>query len=299
MDIETDIAQQILNGLTLGCMYALIALGYTLIFGVMRLIFFAQGDLCMVGALAATWAAGWLTQTGLGGRWWALLVAVAAAGAAAAAAGVAAERLTIRPLRRADRTKQLIGSLGVSMVIQNFCMLLVSSENLTFPALLPEATLRVGTTTVGAVQIFVIGCSLLLMAALHWLLHHTRLGLRLRAVAESPSTSELDGIDSVSVIRQTFLIGSVLAGVAGVMLGSYDGVAKYNMGFVPGIKGFTAAVLGGFGQPRGAMVGGLILGVAETLAAGYVSSTYKDVFAFAILIFVLLMRPSGLISSQS
>jgi branched-chain amino acid transport system permease protein len=280
-------------------MYALIALGYTLIFGVMRLVFFAQGDLCMVGALAATGAAGWFAQPGPGGRWWALLVAVAAAAAAAAAAGLAAERLTIRPLRRADRTKQLIGSLGVSMIIQNVCMLLVSSENLPFPALLPEATLRVGTTTIGAVQVFVIGCSLLLMAALHWLLHHTRLGLRLRAVAESPSTAELDGIDSVSVVRQTFLIGSVLAGVAGVMLGSYDGVAKYSMGFVPGIKGFTAAVLGGFGQPRGAMLGGLILGVAETLAAGYVSSTYKDVLAFAILIFVLLMRPSGLISSQS
>jgi branched-chain amino acid transport system permease protein len=148
------------------------------------------------------------------------------------------------------------------------------------------------------VQVFIIGCSLLLMAALHWLLHHTRLGLRMRAVAENPATAELDGINSVSVVRQTFLVGSMLAGFAGVMLGSYDGIAKYSMGFVPGIKGFTAAVLGGFGQPRGAMLGGLILGVAETLAAGYVSSTYKDVMAFAVLIFVLLVRPNGLISSQ-
>lgn len=297
--LEAALGQQFINGLTLGCMYALIALGYTLIFGVMRLIFFAQGDLCMVGAFAALGAVNLFDRSWPGNHWWSFLIALLAAAAAAIVVGLLAERLTVRPLRRADRTKQLIASLGVSMVLQNLCLLAVSSENLTFPKIMPEAKISLGTTSIGTVQIFVIGCSLLLMILLQWLLHNTQTGFRLRAVAENAETAELDGINITNAVRLTFVIGSILAGFAGVMMGIYDGIAKYNMGFVPGIKGFTAAILGGFGQPRGAVLGGLVLGVAETFAAGYISSTYKDVLAFAVLVLVILIRPRGLITNQA
>jgi len=296
MMIEASLGQQIVNGLTMGCMYALIALGYTLIFGVMRLIFFAQGDLCMVGAFAALGAVTSLSGSAPSNSSWLFAVALVAATASAVFVGLVSERLAIRPLLQADRTKQLIASLGVSMILQNLCLWTISTENLSFPNVLPAARLEIGTTTIGTVQIFVVGCSLFLMAVLQWFLHYTQRGLRLRAMAESPATAELDGINVTSAMRLVFIIGSVLAGITGVMIGAYDGIVKYNMGFVPGIKGFTAAILGGFGQPRGAMLGGLVLGLAETLAAGYVSSTYKDVLAFAILVSVVLVRPRGLIS---
>jgi branched-chain amino acid transport system permease protein len=181
------------------------------------------------------------------------------------------------------------------MVLQNIVLLWISSENVSFPRLLPEHPWVLGSTAFTPVQVFIWVGSLLLMFALQWTLRSTVMGMRLRAVAESVELAELDGIDVHRVLRQTFVLGSILAGCAGVMMGLYDGVAKYNMGFVPGIKGFTAAILGGFGNPAGAMLGGLLLGLAESLAAGYISSTYKDLLAFSLLVGVLVLRPRGLL----
>jgi branched-chain amino acid transport system permease protein len=297
--LDSQLAQQIINGVTLGCIYALIALGYTLIFGVMRLIFFAQGDLCMVGAFAGLGAVGLVNKLGGGDHWWVLIVAIIAAIAGAVLTALVSEQLAIRPLRQAARTKQLIASLGVSMILQNLCLRMVSAENLAFPQLLPEQPIRFGTTIVAPLQLFIVGGSLLAMIALQFVLHRTTFGQRLRAVAESPATAELDGISVRNAIRMTFVIGSILAAIAGVMMGAYDGVAKYNMGFIPGIKGFTAAILGGFGSPGGAVIGGLVLGIAETMGAGYLSSSYKDIMAFALLVLILVVRPRGLISRRS
>ena len=293
--IVSELAQQLVNGLAIGCMYALIGLGYTLIFGVMRLIFFAQGELCMVGAIAALGAARLANDQLPGGTPMILLIALAAAVVASAATGVLAERLAIWPIRRAARTKQLIASLGISLILQNLVLLRVSAESMPFPPLLADSRFVIGTATVTSAQLSIILGSIVLMSLLQWLLRATRIGLRIRAVAEDSETAELDGIDVRRTVMATFAIGSALAGLAGVMMGCYDGVAKYNMGFLPGIKGFTAAILGGFGQPRGAMIGGLALGLAETLAAGYISSTYKDLIAFGILVLVILVRPSGLL----
>jgi branched-chain amino acid transport system permease protein len=275
-------------------MYALIALGYTLIFGVMRLIFFAQGEICMMGAFGALGAVSLIAGHHLQSMTATLVIALMGAVLIALAAGLLAERLAMRPLRQAPRTKQLIASLGVSMVLQNIVLLWVSSENVPFPKLFPETSLSLGAVVVSPIQIFIWVGSLVLMLALEWILRQTRVGLRLRAVAESVETAELDGIRVDRTMMMTFAIGSVLAGFAGVMLASYDGVAKYNMGFLPGIKGFTAAILGGFGNPGGAMLGGLILGLAESMAAGYISSTYKDLLTFALLVLILVVRPLGL-----
>jgi branched-chain amino acid transport system permease protein len=290
----STIPQQLLNGLTLGSVYALIALGYTLIFGVMRTIFFAQGDLCMVGALGALAMLRWVHPHGI------LILPVAIAGAliASVLAGLAAERFAMRPLRSAPRTKQLIASLGVSMILQNMVLLWVSSGNLIFPAVVPAVSWTVGAVTVTSESLMIVVGALVLMIGLELFVNRTRLGLHLQAVAESQETAELDGIRIDRTMALTFLVGSVFAAVAGVMLGSYYGVAKYDMGFVPGIKGFTAAILGGFGQPRGAVIGGIILGLSESFVAGFISSTYKDLLAFAILVLVLIVRPRGLLGQE-
>jgi branched-chain amino acid transport system permease protein len=290
--------QQLINGFTLGCVYALIALGYTLIFGVMRLIFFAQGELCMVGAFAAVISVSLLKRyvdipaLGL------LAIALLAAVSFSVLIGVLAERIAIKPLRRAARTKQLIGSLGVSLILQNAVLLGLGAQTFSFPSVLPEDSWMLLGVRVSAVQILVMLLSLLSMLGLYWFLRHSRIGLHVRAVSESSEIAELDGINVDRTILATFILGSILAGLAGVMMGSYDGVAKYNMGFLPGIKGFTAAILGGFGNPLGAMIGGLVLGLAETLAAGYISSTYKDLIAFMLLVLILIVRPTGMFAAR-
>ena len=291
--------QQLINGLTLGCIYALIAMGYTLIFGVMRLIFFAQGELCMVGAFAAVLGVSVVKRyfdipsLGL------MAIALIAAVSVSALIGALSERLAIKPLRRAARTKQLIASLGVSLVLQNAVLLALGAEAFSFPQVMPDASWFVLGVRLSGVQIVIMLLSLTSMLGLHWLLKSSRIGLHIRAVSENPENAELDGINVDQSILATFIIGSMLAGFAGVMMGSYDGLAKYNMGFIPGIKGFTAAILGGFGHPFGAMIGGLVLGLSETLAAGYISSTYKDLIAFMLLVVILIVSPSGIFGARS
>jgi len=293
--IDSILSQQLVNGLTLGCLYALIALGYTLIFGVMRFIFFAQGELCMIGAFGAMGAVFWLGRHIPAGLIGLTTLAFLGAILVAVLVGLVAERLAIRPIRQAARTKQLIASLGVSMILQNLILLSVGAENYSFPSLFPNSAWSFLGARVTPIQSFVVAFSIFLMVGLHWILRATRLGLHLRAVSESAETAELDGIDVDRTIMMTFIVGSVLAASAGVMMGAYDGVVKYNMGFLPGIKGFTAAILGGFGRPSGAMLGGLVLGVSETIAAGYISSSYRDAIALALLVFILIVRPGGLV----
>lgn len=292
--------EQLMIGLTLGCLYALIALGYTLIFGIIQVIFFAQGELVMVSAFIAIGAVSLLSSVGslAANSWVVVLVVLLACVAGTIAVGVTAERIALRPIRKASRTKQLITSLGVSIVLQNLFFLFISSGNESFPALISVRTFVWYDVTVNNIQLFIIGTSVLLMILIDVFVQRTRLGLAMRATAESHRLSQLMGINVNRTITLTFVVGSALAAFAGIMMGLYDGVAKYDMGFVPGIKAFTAAILGGIGNVRGGMLGGLLIGLVETFAAGYISAEYKDFFAFAILIAVLVVKPSGLLGER-
>jgi len=294
---ESAIWQQLVNGLTLGCMYALIALGYTLIFGIIRVIFFAQGELSMVGAFVALGCfsslLGWegVPQTPF------LLIPIAliAGIIVAAVLGVLAERLALRPIRTAHRTKQLITSLGVSIVLQNIVFLTVTSESKPFPAVFPLASFEIGSVTITNLQVFIVLLAVALMIGLEAFIRHSRLGLAMRAAAESQHNAALVGIDVNQTISLTFVIGSSLAAAAGLMMAMYDGIVKYDMGFLPGIKGFTAAILGGIGNVRGGMVGGIVLGMVEALGAGLISSENRHLFAFVTLVAILTFRPSGIL----
>lgn len=291
----SELIQQLVAGITLGCVYGLIALGYTLIFGVVRVIFFAQGELSMIGAFAAL--ALFRAADVQGPAALRLPAAILVAAAGAVVVGVIAERLTVRPILEAPRTKQLVASLGVSLILQNAIMLSVSPENLAFPSLVGARSFEFLGARITAVQIFILIATAVAVVAVQTVLHGSRLGLRIRAVAANRETAKLDGISVDRVMRSVFVIGSIAAALAGVMTASYDGIVKYNMGFLPGIKGFTAAILGGFGRPAGAILGGLVLGLSESLTAGYVSSTYKDVVAFAVLVVILVVRPKGLVEA--
>jgi branched-chain amino acid transport system permease protein len=293
--------QQLINGLTLGGVYALVALGYTMVYGILELINFAHGEIYMLGAYIGIIALGLFTAWG-----WtetapvpSLLAAVAVAAVYCGAVGATVERLAYRPLRRAHRLTPLISAIGVSIVLQNVVMLTQGSADKVFPRLSDApTTFDVAGATVSALQLWIVGVSAALMGGLHLLIRRTRLGLAMRATAQDPRMAGLVGIPVDRVISATFVIGSALAAVAGVMVGLYYGVANFFIGYVAGIKAFTAAVLGGIGNVPGAMLGGVILGVLEGLGAGYLSNEYKDVIAFVILIFVLIVRPTGLMGER-
>jgi branched-chain amino acid transport system permease protein len=293
--------QQLINGITLGGVYALVALGYTMVYGILELINFAHGEIYMLGAyigilsLAGFTAWGW-TQS-------APLLSVAAAVALAvvycSAVGAAMERVAYRPLRRAHRLTPLISAIGVSILLQNVVMLTQGSSDKVFPAFgEPPTTYAVGGATVTGLQLAIMGISAGLMAGLQLVIRRTRLGLAMRATAQDPRMASLVGVPIDRVITATFVIGSALAAVAGVMVAMYYGVVNFFIGYVAGIKAFTAAVLGGIGNIPGAMLGGVVLGIAEGLGAGYISNEYKDVIAFVILILVLLVRPTGLMGER-
>jgi len=293
--------QQLINGLTLGGVYALVALGYTMVYGILELINFAHGEIYMLGAYIGIIALGLFTAWG-----WtetaplpSLLAAVAVAAVYCGAVGATVERLAYRPLRRAHRLAPLISAIGVSIVLQNVVMLTQGSADKVFPRLSDTpTTFDVAGATVSALQLWIVGVSAALMGGLHLLIRRTRLGLAMRATAQDPRMASLVGIPVDRVISATFVIGSALAAVAGVMVGLYYGVANFFIGYVAGIKAFTAAVLGGIGNVPGAMLGGVILGVLEGLGAGYLSNEYKDVIAFVILILVLIVRPTGLMGER-
>jgi branched-chain amino acid transport system permease protein len=297
--------QQLINGLTLGSIYALVALGYTMVYGIMGLINFAHGEVVMIGALTALAAAKPLLAAGLPAPL-ALLLALAFATLVCMALGAAIERVAYRPLRGAPRLAPLITAIGVSIVLQQLAMLIWGRNYHSVPQLLPSTTHEFLGASVTGVQLVIMATAALTMVGLLQLVNRTRMGRAMRATAESPAIAALMGVDANRIIMLTFVIGSGLAALAGVMVSASYGIAHYHMGFLLGLKAFTAAVLGGIGNLAGAMVGGLLLGVIEALGAGYIGdltggvlgSHYQDVFAFFVLIVVLIFRPSGLMGEK-
>ncbi len=315
--------QQMVNGLTLGAVYAVVALGYTMVYGIIQLINFAHGEVVMIGAMVAFTVINLLAAGGLPPLA-VVLVGTACAIPVCMLVGYGMEKLAYRPLRRAPRLAPLITAIGVSIILQHLAMLVWSRNVLAFPQIIPLKTFHILGATVTGVQLTILGLCFALMAGLALLVYRTRLGTAMRATAQNPQVAGLMGVDINRVIASTFVIGAALAAVAGVMVGTYYGVAQYTMGSILGLKAFAAAVLGGIGNVPGAMVGGLVLGVVEALGAGYIGeltdlcryglgpadkcadgghfilfgSNYQDVFAFVVLILVLVFRPSGLLGER-
>lgn len=292
--------QQLINGLTLGGVYALVALGYTMVYGILQLINFAHGEIYMLGAyigiltLGVLTASGWTHSAPLAS----LVLAVLAAAVYCGALGATVERVAYRPLRQAHRLAPLISAIGMSIVLQNVVMLTQGSGDKVFPLLGTPPSIPIGDISVSALQLGIVLISAALMGGLHVMIRRTRMGLAMRATAQDPRMAGFVGVPIDRVITVTFVIGSVLAAVGGVMVGLYYGVVNFSIGYVAGLKAFTAAVLGGIGNIPGAMLGGVLLGVLEGLGAGYVSNEYKDVVAFVILIAVLIVRPTGLMGER-
>jgi branched-chain amino acid transport system permease protein len=289
--------QQLINGLTLGSIYALMALGYTMVYGILLMINFAHSEIFMVGAYLGFWALsllGFMHQ--LLPAYFVIVFVGAMLGAGLLA--VTVEKIAYKPLRRAPRLAPLISAIGVSIFLQNLIMLLVSAQSQPYPERFAIKQLQFLGLRISSLQVFIFCLAILLMVILSFFISKTRLGKAMRATSQNHVVSQLMGINVNSVISLTFLIGGGLGGVAGVLNGMYYGSIKYNMGFLPGIKAFTAAVLGGIGNIKGAMVGGFTLGVLEALSAGYISSENKDVIAFLILILVLLFKPTGIFGEE-
>ncbi len=293
--------QQLINGLALGAVYALIALGYTMVYGILQLINFAHGDVYMVGAYLGIISFGVLSSWGPTAHSLALSLAIAVVVAMVfcGAYGVVIERIAYRPLRNATKLAPLISAMGVSILLENFVMLAQGKEYKNLQPLLPAKGITVLGANISPVQIFILSTSVLLMVVLHLFVAKTRLGRAMRATSQDRVMAGLAGINVDQVISVTFLIGSALAAVAGIMVTLYYGVVHFFMGYLAGIKAFTAAVLGGIGSIPGAMLGGFLLGLIENFCASYISSAYKDAFAFIVLIIVLIIRPSGLLGQKT
>ena len=301
--------QQIVNGLVLGSIYALIALGYTMVYGILGIINFAHGDVLMIGALTALSAILGLQKFAPGlPEWLTLVIATLVAMPVCAILSYSIERIAYRPLRNAPRLAPLITAIGVSIILQTAGMLIWSRNPLTFPQLLPSEPIDIGATgaTITGKEMVIIGMAVMVMSGLLALVNRTKLGRAMRATAENQKVAGLMGVNPNFVISATFMIGATLAALAGVMMATNYGNAHFYMGFIPGLKAFTAAVLGGIGNLAGAMVGGMLLGLIEALGAGYIGdltngvfgSNYQDVFAFIVLITVLVFRPSGIMGER-
>jgi len=297
--------QQILNGLILGSLYAMVALGYTMVYGILELINFAHGEIVMLGAMVAVTVLAVLAALGVPVPL-ALLAALVAAVAVCVSTGVLVERVAYRPLRNAPRLAPLITAIGVSIVLQNLAMIVWGRQYLSFPPVLDIQIYEFAGATITNVQILIVAVAAVTMGGLMLLVQRTRLGRAMRATAQNREVAGLMGVDVNRVIAATFAVGSALAAVAGLLIAAYYGIAHYNMGFILGLKAFSAAVLGGIGNIPGALLGGLLLGVIESLGAGYIGdltggflgSHYQDIFAFFILILVLVFRPSGLLGER-
>ena len=322
--------QQLINGLTLGCVYAVVALGYTMVYGIIQLINFAHGEVVMIGAMVA-----FSVITALAGSGLPPLVIVFAgvlmAIPACMAVGYTVERVAYRPLRNAPRLAPLITAIGISIILQHLALLIWSRNNIPFPQIIKLQSFHFGSSetsaTITHVQIAIIIASIVMMAGLLLLVYKTRIGIAMRATSQNPQVAGLMGINIDTVISVTFVIGAALGAIAGVMVGTYYGIAHYQMGFLLGLKAFSAAVLGGIGNLGGAVLGGLLMGLIEALGAGYMGdatnvcflngflpgfselcdanpnsslfgSNYKDVYAFIVLILVLVFRPSGLLGER-
>jgi branched-chain amino acid transport system permease protein len=299
------LVQQIINGLVLGSVYALVALGYTMVYGIINLINFAHGEVLMVGALTSWTVVTALAGAGLPG-WLLLLISLLAAVVVCAALNFAIEKIAYRPLRNAPRLAPLITAMGMSLLLQTLAMIVWKPNYKPFPILLPSEPYNVYGAVINVTQILILAVTAVTLAALTVLVERTRLGRAMRATAENPKVAALMGVRPDTVISATFVIGAGLAALAGVMYAANYGSVQHTMGFLPGLKAFTAAVFGGIGNLAGAMLGGVLLGLIESLGAGYIGtltggvlgSHYADIFAFIVLILVLTLRPQGLLGER-
>ncbi len=278
--------QQLVNGLSLGSIYALVALGYTMVYGIIKLINFAHGDVYMIGAYTAFFVT---TYLGMG-----FLPALIASMVVCGILGVLIERIAYKPLRKAPRITALITAIGISYVIEYTTQFFMGTSVRTFPQLLPNTSWQLGPVRITYIQMVIFTVTLVLMILLTFIIQKTKIGRAMRAVSADENAAKLMGISVDNTISFTFLIGSALAGAGGMLVGLYYNAASPLMGMVPGLKAFVAAVFGGIGSIPGALVGGLFIGIAETLVVAYGSSLYRDAIVYAILIIVLIVKPTGL-----
>ena len=299
--------QQIINGLVIGSMYALVALGYTMVYGVLNLINFAHGDVLMIGAMVGLSILKALAVFAPDLPGYAqLAIAIIGAIPVCMIVNVLIERIAYRRLRNAPRLAPLITAIGISYLLVTFSMWYWGRSPLSFPQLLSTEPIAIGGAVISQTQVLLLALAFISMAALVLLVEKTKLGRALRATAENPRVAGLMGVDSNRVIVATFAIGAALAAIAGVMWGANYSTIQFSMGFLPGLKAFCAAVLGGIGNIYGAMIGGILLGLIEALGAGYIGdltggffgSHYQDIFAFVVLIIVLTLRPSGIMGER-
>jgi len=294
--------ETLINGLVRGAIYALIALGYTMVYGILGMINFAHGEVYMIGMFTGILTLAVCTTIGGLPLGVALALAFGAAMTVSAAYGYSNERLAYRPLRRAHVLAPLISAIGVSTFLQNFVMNAQSKDKIDFPQTysqpLGETAFTVGGVQVTALQIFIVALSLLLMVGLQLLVHYTRFGKAMRACSQDKTMAGLVGIPVNRIIALTFIIGSALAAAAGMLFAMYNGVARFDAGYVAGMRAFTAAVLGGIGNIPGAMLGGFIIGLAEDITAYKLGADWKDISAFCALMIILIFRPRGLLGER-
>lgn len=292
----SEFLQQVVNGLTLGSVYAIVALGFTLIFGVLQLIAFAQGAVYMIGAFT-----GFLVFGLLGGvnPIIAVVVAIVAAAVVGALINMGIDRIGYRPIRGSQRIMPLISGIGLYIFLENLSGLIFGREPKAYPAFFPAGQVSLGPVVTSIKQIIVFSIAMICMLLLYLFIDRTRIGLAMRATAERPSAAGLMGINPEMVIIITFALAGALSGVAGVLVGTYVGVATPTMGFLIGIKAFAAAVIGGIGSIPGSLIGGLAIGLIEAMAAGYISSAWGDAIVFAALVLVLLIKPSGILGART
>jgi branched-chain amino acid transport system permease protein len=297
--------QQVINGLVLGSVYALVALGYTMVYGIINLINFAHGEVLMVGALTSWTVVIALADTGWPG-WLLMLISLIAAIVVCAILNFSIEKIAYRPLRNAPRLAPLITAMGMSLLLQTLAMILWKPNPKPYPLLLPAEPYSIGGAVINTTQLLILVTTAVTLAGLMYLVNRTKLGRAMRATAENPRVAGLMGVRPDMVISATFIIGAALAALAGVMYAANYGSVQHSMGFLPGLKAFTAAVFGGIGNLAGAMVGGVLLGLIEAMGAGYIGdltggvlgSHYQDIFAFIVLILVLTLRPQGLLGER-
>jgi branched-chain amino acid transport system permease protein len=288
------ILQQLVNGLILGSFYALVALGYSMVYGIIKLLNFAHGDIYMTGAFICLSVYG--AVSGVLPGWTGIAVSVLAAMAVSGLLGFLAQKFAYRPLLSAPRLSLLITAIGVSLVISNTVMVITKSQPLFFTSGLDNSLgIKFGSITVTYIQIIMLAVSAILMISLTLFINRTMMGKAMRAIALDQDTCALVGINVNKIIGLTFVLGSALAAIAGGMACVYYGNVQYNMGYMIGIKAFTAAVIGGIGSVPGAMLGGILLGLLEALGTQFLGSSWKDVFAFGLLILILILRPNGLL----
>ena len=299
--------QQIINGLVLGSMYALVALGYTMVYGIIKLINFAHGEVLMVGALTSWTIIGWMSESMPNTPGWLiLLISMLIACVVCAALNFTIEKVAYRPLRNSPKLAPLITAIGMSLLLQTLAMIIWKPHNKPYNAMLPTKPFEVAGAFINISQVATLGLTAVALASLMYLVNRTKLGRAMRATAENPQVASLMGVRPDTVISATFVIGAILAAVAGVMYASNYGTVFHTMGMLPGMKAFTAAVFGGIGNLAGAVVGGLLLGLIESIGGGYLGtltggilgSNYTEILSFLVLILMLTLRPSGLLGER-